>query len=249
MSFNIQKGENKLTDRRERDRETNKRSKVDHKRNSLRVVQNTNVLAHNKSNDVYVKSSMKMKGSAKPVNLSKEEKVSVGIIKRSKQRVLMNPSRAKKVEEPDQHSSVDSTPDSVGIISGNSGKKNSTPKVVDKHFDYPCVNSVIRKSINAAVHDQEEVRRAIHITTKSKNLMMMRRRRGIEFYIDKLVEVCRLTDEDTKVSNNNNWPWISSRSDQVIEFDDYQDICFDFGQEILEMLVQQVVDQLCKQTL
>lgn len=119
-------------------------------------------------------------------------------------------------------------------------KKNSTPKVVDKHFDYPCVNSV-RKS-KAAGQDQEEVRRAIPIT-KSEKLL---RRREIEFYIDKLVGVCRLTDEDTKVANNN-WPWISSR-DQVIEFDDYQDICFDFGQEILERLVQQVVDELCKQT-
>lgn len=102
--------------KKKENRETNKRkADVDHKRNSLRVVQN-NVVAHNKSNDVYVKSSMKMKRSAKPpVNLSKEEKVSVGIIKRSKQRV--NPSRAKKVEVP-EHSSVDSSPDSVGIISG-----------------------------------------------------------------------------------------------------------------------------------
>lgn len=130
----------------------------------------------------------------------------------------------------------------------NSNRRNSTKaKVIDKYNDYPCVNSV-RKSNAATDHDncdQQPLLKSI-LVTKSEKLL---RKREVEFYVEKLVQVCRLTDEDTKLLPNNS-PWISSsRVDQVIDqFEDYQDICFEFGTQFIEMLLLEVVDELSQQT-
>lgn len=58
-------------------------------------------------------------------------------------------------------------------------------------------------------------------------------------YIKNFVEVCRLNEEDTK--NSHDWRCIET---DTIKFEDSADICLNFEQYILDMLLQQVVDEL-----
>lgn len=105
-----------------------------------------------------------------------------------------------------------------------SDKKYSVPKL--EKIEYACPNNS---------HKSEEVASANQIT-KSDGWM---KSKEMDFYIKNLVEVCRLNEEDTK--NCDDWGWIETKT---IKFEDSEDICLDFEQHILDMLLQQVVDEL-----
>lgn len=55
------------------------------------------------------------------------------------------------------------------------------------------------------------------------------------YYTRMVQEICMLTEEDVKEN------WIHG---MVLKFEDFEEICQQFGQEILEVLLKQVVDEL-----
>lgn len=56
------------------------------------------------------------------------------------------------------------------------------------------------------------------------------------FNIKLLEKICNLTEDDLKKSC-----WVP---DQVLKFEDLEEICFHYGQQIFELLLNQVVDEL-----
>lgn len=85
-------------------------------------------------------------------------------------------------------------------------------------------------SINAANSHNREVR----AITRGKNIRKMKNKESC-YYKRMGEEICRVADEDVK----ENW------TDRIVfKFEDLEDICHQFGQEILGVLLKQFVDEL-----
>lgn len=108
----------------------------------------------------------------------------------------------------------------------SNAKKYSIPK--PEKVEYLCLNNSCRR-LNAG--DDQDVTSANHITISNGS---------IDFYIKNFVQVCRLNEEDTK--NSHDWQWINSVTKK---FEDSEDVCLDFEQHILDLLLEQVMDELC----
>lgn len=219
---------------KKKEKQDNRKRNVEPKRSSLKT--NYNVLPYyNKSNEVYIRSSprLKKKRPTRPRNSFCEE-VSSGM-----KHARMSENRTATKARTKSSSNTGSSSDSLTTTSENSRKKglnnipnpkkHSIPKL--EKVEYPCrSNSFGRLNVD----DDQEVTSQI---TKSDSSMKCKE---VEFYVKNFVEVCRLNEEDTQSSNN--WPWIKSK---VIEIDDCEDICLDTEQHVLDMLLQQLVDELC----
>ncbi|CAK9133838.1 unnamed protein product [Ilex paraguariensis] len=148
---------------------------------------------------------------------------------------------AKKVEpEPScisENSSTVSVPDSPKNLEGpmteeDSGlmglnpKKKSSPKITN--YDYPCPN-LLRKSSHTEDHHQE------HRVISGEADKPVKSQES-DYYTKLLRQMCILTEEDLKESN-----WVAG---EVSKFEDIEEICLHFGQQILEQLLTQVVHEL-----
>lgn len=60
-----------------------------------------------------------------------------------------------------------------------------------------------------------------------------------DYYIKVLGEICRLTEEELNESD-----WIATRTGESFKVEDFEELCRQFGQEVLELLVDQVVHEL-----
>ena len=59
-----------------------------------------------------------------------------------------------------------------------------------------------------------------------------------ENYMELVGKPCKLTEEDIKFSN-----WISKK---VFTFEDFEEICAEFGEQILDLMLHQVADELVR---
>ncbi|XP_016437561.1 uncharacterized protein LOC107763589 [Nicotiana tabacum] len=60
-----------------------------------------------------------------------------------------------------------------------------------------------------------------------------------DYYLKVLGEICRLTEEELNESYR-----VATRNSGNFKFEDFEDLCLNFGQEILELLLDQVVHEL-----
>ncbi|KAL7133971.1 hypothetical protein ABFS83_12G174700 [Erythranthe nasuta] len=97
--------------------------------------------------------------------------------------------------------------------------RNNAASKIGKSERSPCSSGGAHSAHNGEI-------RAI---TKGKNGRKMKSKESC-YYKRMAEEICRLADEDVK---ENNWM-----------FDDFEDMCHHFGQEILQVLLQQFVDEL-----
>lgn len=109
----------------------------------------------------------------------------------------------------------------------NSGPKELISRKVEK-FKKPSQDFVSKWKADNQEH------RAIHKKAKKPLTADLEG----DYYAKILVHVFRLTEEETRVSN---WPLIAR---EVFEFGDFEEICVKFGEEILQLLLSQIVDEL-----
>ncbi|KAK1365520.1 VARLMGL domain-containing protein [Heracleum sosnowskyi] len=220
---------------KKKEKQQNKKNNLQPKRSCLKA---DNILPYyNKSNEVYIRSSsrLKKKRPTKPPNSFCEE-VSSGM-KHARIRTNTRPTSHARIESSSNTGSSSESSTKTSEISRKIGlnsntKKNSIPK--PEKVEYPCPSNSYRRSNGS---DDQEVTSANQIT-KSDGLM---KSKEIDFlYMKNFFEVCRLNEEDTK--NSHDWRWIKT---ETVKFEDSEDICLDFEQHILDMLLQQVVDELC----
>ncbi|KAI3447790.1 hypothetical protein Pfo_004455 [Paulownia fortunei] len=102
-------------------------------------------------------------------------------------------------------------------------------EVGSRHLPSQIANSQSPFS-SGAHYDNGEVRAII----KGKNERKMKNKESC-YYKRMVEEICRVTEEDVK----ENW-----MHGLVLKFEDFEEICRQFGQEILEVLLKQFVDEL-----
>ncbi|EYU26673.1 hypothetical protein ABFS82_12G175100 [Erythranthe guttata] len=102
--------------------------------------------------------------------------------------------------------------------------RNNAASKIGKSERIPCSSSGAHSTHNGEI-------RAI---TKGKNERKMKSKESC-YYKRMAEEICRLADEDV----NENW-----MDGCKLEFEDFEDMCQHFGQEILQVLLQQFVDEL-----
>ncbi|KAL8120114.1 uncharacterized protein LOC141724613 [Apium graveolens] len=193
---------------------------------------------YNRSDEVYIRSSPRLK-KKRPIKAPNNfcEEVSSGMqharIRENRRRPTTHVARRMETNSTTGSSSDSSTKTSgnsrkIGLNS--SAKKYSVTKL--ENIEYACpINSYKRSNAS----DDEEAANA-NQNRKSDGSM---KSKEINFYIKNFVHICRLNEEDTESSHD--WGWITT---ETIKFDDLEDICLDFEQHILDMLLQQVVDEL-----
>lgn len=105
-----------------------------------------------------------------------------------------------------------------------SEKKWSSKSV--KH-DSPAMNFSARISITEGLGKQEYTKRNFESTGIEET----------EYYMELVGKPCKLTEEDIKFSN-----WIEPKT--VFTFEDFEDICAEFGEQLLDLMMHQVADEL-----
>ncbi|KAA8517785.1 hypothetical protein F0562_015254 [Nyssa sinensis] len=192
-----------------------------------------NVLAHAPKKDVCRKppATLKARDQANPIN---RKQVSVGsnFTKKKKKQ------QASKKEVPECNTENSSPISFFEFLThleapiseetrlmGLNRRAKSSSKICN--CDYPSPNIV--STLNA--DDDHELGTINNKAEKSVKIQEIE-----EYYTQLLCEICRLTEEDMKESN-----WVTPK---VLKFEDFEEICMEFGQQILELLVKQVVDEL-----
>lgn len=103
-------------------------------------------------------------------------------------------------------------------------KKISSPK--NKNFGYPNPHPTRIFNTGDRV-EQKAIKENDYGSTENRDK---------EYYIELVKKLCRLTEEDIKESN-----WIAKNA---LEFECSEEIFTEFGQQILDLLLYQVVEEL-----
>ncbi|XP_022767742.1 uncharacterized protein LOC111312057 [Durio zibethinus] len=105
----------------------------------------------------------------------------------------------------------------------NSEKKCSSKSV--KH-DSPTIVISARISITGGLGKQEFTKKNFESTNIEET----------DYYMELVAKPCKLTEEDIKFSN-----WLTKK---VFTFEHFEEICAEFGEQILDLMLYQVADEL-----
>ncbi|XP_021289685.1 uncharacterized protein LOC110420626 isoform X2 [Herrania umbratica] len=96
----------------------------------------------------------------------------------------------------------------------------------EKH-DSPAMDFSARISITEGLGKQEYTKKNFELTGIEET----------EYYMELVGKPCKLTEEDIKFSN-----WIEPK--KVFTFEDFEEICAEFGEQLLDLMMHQVADEL-----